>query len=326
MGLKNIWVVYGGNSSEREVSLKSGSNVAEALKKKGFEVKAVEIQNPADFVSQCSKFLMGSEKQPDLVFIGLHGEFGEDGHLQGYLETIGVPYVGSGVLSSALSLNKVLAQRILNSYSLPIAKFFELNKNSFFLDKLLKEEPTLLSKKYFIKAARQGSTLGVYRYDPKSYIESERVDAFESLCQKAFHFDDEVLLEEWIEGRELTCAVVHGKAFPIVEIRPLSKFYDFQSKYTAGQTEYICPAPIEADVAEKIKEACVKASECLRCQDYVRIDVMLKESGDFYILEANTLPGMTATSLVPKAAKAEGMNFEEFLEYLVLRSYERQTK
>jgi D-alanine--D-alanine ligase len=318
MRSEEVWVVYGGESSEREVSLKTGLNLVAALQSKGFKIKGVEIKSQKDLLG-----LFQSQK-PALVILGLHGTFGEDGRVQGFLETIGVPYVGSGVLSSAICFNKAVTQSLLKQNGCPVAPFIVCEKKNFSFQRLLKENPKILNKKSFIKAACQGSTIGVYRYDPQSFSETQKEAAFDALCEKAFAFDDELIIEDWIVGRELTCAIVMDEAYPLVEIRPNSKFYDYTSKYTAGETEYLCPAPLDEELSKKIQLACLKAFKVLRCEDYARTDVMLKDSGDFFILEANTLPGMTATSLVPKAAKARGLSFEDFVEYLVTQSYARK--
>ena len=317
---RNVWVVYGGDSSEREVSVSSGKNIAAALRAKGFEVTDHELKAHADLLGL---FHAG---KPDLVFLGFHGTYGEDGRAQGFLDTIGVPYVGSGVLASALCFNKAVTQRLLKEYDCPIAKFFERNKSDFSVADLLLEESEFFKKKWFIKAASQGSTIGVFRYDPKNFNDAEKQNAFEDFCAKAFQFDNEIIIEQWIEGRELTCAVVGGEAYPLVEIKPNSRFYDYQSKYTAGQTEYICPALVDPATAKKIQVVCEKIFKYLRCQDYARMDIMLADDGNFFILETNTLPGMTNTSLVPKAAKAKGLSFEDFIEKLVVDSYVRQGK
>lgn len=317
---KKVWVLYGGDSVEREVSLKSGANIVAALQAQGFETRACEFKNR----TEVPQFFLN--EKPDLVFLGLHGTYGEDGRVQGFLETHKIPYVGCGVLSSALCFNKLTTQKILKFHQIPIANFFEINKETFSIANLLKEDPTLISRKFFIKAASQGSTLGVFRYDPASYIESERKEAFEDLCLKAFQYDSDVIVEDWIEGRELTVPVVFSKAYPVIEIRPNSKFYDYQSKYTPGHTEYLCPAPIDSETTARVQQCCEKVFKALKCDDYVRIDLMLKDDGSFFVLEANTLPGMTATSLVPKSAKAKGLSFEAFIEELVVGSYERQKK
>ncbi|MEZ4813655.1 MAG: D-alanine--D-alanine ligase [Bdellovibrionota bacterium] len=317
---KKVWVLYGGESAEHDVSVKTGANIVAALKAKGFEVTALPFKSR----DQIPSFF--AQTKPDIVFLGLHGTFGEDGVIQGFLETIKVPYVGSGVLSSALCFNKLTTQKILKHHKIPVASFLELQRNTFSVQDLVKAEPRFLEKKYFIKAASQGSTLGVYRYNPADYVEAEKKEAFEDLCAKAFQFDSELIVEDWIEGRELTVPVVFSQAFPVIEIRPNSKFYDYQSKYTAGETEYLCPAPIEKEITQKVQSCSEEVSKVLKCQDYVRVDFILKDSGDFVVLEANTLPGMTATSLVPKSAKAKGIDFESFIEMLVLKSYERQTQ
>lgn len=317
---KKVWVLYGGESAERDVSVKTGSNIVAALKDKGFEVKALEFKSREELPA----FFMGDK--PDIVFLGLHGTFGEDGTVQGYLETLGIPYVGSGVLSSAVCFNKLATQKILKHHKLPIAKFMEISKESFSVENLQKIEADLLNKKWFVKAASQGSTLGVFRFDPATFLETERKEAFEDICSKAFHYDQEAIVEEWIEGRELTVPVVGYEAYPVIEIRPNSKFYDYQSKYTVGQTEYLCPAPLDEKTTKAVQKSCEAAFKVLKCADYARIDVMLKENGEFFILEANTLPGMTGTSLVPKSAKAKGISFENFIEMLVTQSFERQKK
>lgn len=317
---KKVWVLYGGESVERDVSTNTGKNIVAALKATGFEVKALDFKSRAEIPG------FFANDRPDIVMLGLHGTFGEDGVIQGYLETMNIPYVGSGVLSSSLCFNKLVTQKILKHHKIPVAKFMEVQRATFSLDKLIKEESALLSKKYFIKAASQGSTLGVYRYDPAAFIESERKDAFGDLCMKALQYDSELIIEEWIEGRELTVPVVFAEAFPVIEIRPNSKFYDYQSKYTSGETEYLCPAPIDEVAAQIIQQCCEHVYKALKCEDYARIDVMLKDNGEFFVLEANTLPGMTATSLVPKSAKARGLSFEAFIEMLVTKSFERQHK
>ncbi len=317
---KKVWVLYGGESAERDVSVNTGSNIVAALQQNGFDVRALDFKSreeiPAFF----------AHEKPDIVFLGLHGTYSEDGVIQGYLETLKIPYVGSGVLSSAICFNKLVTQKLLKHHGLPISKFIELNKDTFDMESLLQESPALLTKKWFIKAASQGSTLGVFRFDPNQFIEGEKKEAFGDLCHKAFQYDVEILVEEWIEGRELTIPVVAGTAYPVIEIRPNSKFYDYKSKYTAGQTEYLCPAPLENAQTESVQRISEKAFRVLKCADYARIDVMLNSKGEFFILEANTLPGMTATSLVPKSAKAKGLSFESFIELLVTQSYERQKK
>jgi D-alanine-D-alanine ligase len=178
------------------------------------------------------------------------------------------------------------------------------------------------NNKVFIKASRQGSTIGAYRFDPKEHTQA--VEEFRRLCKEAFKYDSRILVEDWVEGRELTVTLFKGKALPIIEIKPKSEFYDFQHKYTKGFTEYLCPAPIDPQTTLAIQKAAERAYVVLENKDFCRMDVMLDKSLNFFILEMNTLPGMTETSLVPKAAAATGLGYDDFLEELVVYSYNRQ--
>ncbi len=314
---KNIWVLYGGISAEREVSLRSGKGVADALKAGGFSVELFDVR------PETLGALPWSQK-PDLIFLGLHGTWAEDGVIQGYLETLGIPYVGSGVLSSALCFHKGLTKTALRAVGLPTPKSFEFSGTKEF--ESLRSRGTFsnadFSKKFFIKPAREGSTVGIERFDPSGNPNPEAL--FREKLNKVFGFDQDVVVEEWIEGPELTVPVLAGKALEIVEIRPKSHYYDYASKYTAGATEYLCPAPIGAEQTGLIKEICEKTFQALKCADYGRIDVMLGKNGPM-ILEMNTLPGMTGTSLVPKSAVASGFSYETFCEFLVCYSFDRQS-
>jgi len=312
---QNIWVLYGGSSAEREVSLRSGQGIAKALATKGFHVDSYDVRPGAQFLD------LPWKKAPDIVFLGLHGTWGEDGTIQGFLESLDIAYVGSGVLSSALCFHKGLAKKQLQQFQVPcphsIDVFSEVG-----LDFLSKHGnfQNIVSKNWFIKPARQGSTIGIERYNAKSG------DNFLELCKKALKFDEYLVIEEWIQGRELTVPLLHGKAMPIVEIKALSDFYDYESKYTKGKTQYLCPAPLPEAVALRVSELAELAFQALDCADYGRVDFMLKDGTTPLVLEMNTLPGMTETSLVPKSAVAAGMDYAGFLEKLVLGSWQRQRK
>jgi D-alanine-D-alanine ligase len=313
---KNIWVFYGGISAEREVSLKTGKGVADALKKGGFSVELFDV-NPAALET------LPWKQSPDLVFLGLHGTWAEDGVIQGYLETRGVRYVGSGVLASALCFHKGLTKTALRMAGLPTPASFEFSGQEEF-ETLLREARFTakdFSRKFFIKPAREGSTVGIERFDPTAVANPESL--FREKLSSVFKFDQDVVVEEWVEGPELTVPVLAGKALEIVEIRPKSQFYDYSSKYTAGATDYFCPAPLDPAQTRRIKEISEKAFRVLKCADYGRLDVMLGKSGPM-ILEMNTLPGMTGTSLVPKSAIASGFSYETFCEFLACYSYDRQ--
>jgi D-alanine-D-alanine ligase len=314
---KNVWVFHGGTSSEREVSLRSGSGVAEALQRKGYEVSLFDVKPGFELQK------LPWAQKPDIVYLALHGEFGEDGTVQGYLESLGIPFVGSGSFASSLCMDKIATKLVLEDAGLPCIPSKHLYQEAD-LNKFLDDSASSawIQKKLFIKASRQGSTIGIYRFDPSA--ESNPRQRFAEICREAFRFDTRLLLEEWIEGRELTVTLFKGAALPVVEIRPKSKFYDFQSKYTKGQTEYLCPAPLEEKVRASIAAAAERAFVVLENRDFCRMDVLLEPNGRFYILEMNTLPGMTETSLVPKAAAASGLNYEDFVSELVNFSYARQ--
>ena len=298
-GLKKmkIGVLYGGISAEREISLKTGAAVLRALKELGYAVVGVDagLDLPAQL----------KEAAIELAFVALHGRFGEDGRVQGLLEMLQLPYTGSGVLSSSLSIDKVATKQMLLYHELPTPGF-EVVKTKEQADRLLN------NSRHFplvVKPAREGSTIGI------SIVHS--LEALRHGIDTAAALDGTVLVEEYIDGLELTVSVLNGEALPIIQIVPRSGFYDFHAKYTPGQTEYLLPAPIDAGVYTQMQQAAVAACEVLGCRGAARVDFMLREK-EFYCLEVNTIPGMTETSLLPKAAKAAGLDFNQLVEKILL--------
>ncbi|HVJ65648.1 MAG TPA: D-alanine--D-alanine ligase [Bdellovibrionota bacterium] len=312
---KNVWVLFGGTSSEREVSVKTAANVIEALKKKNFEVSGFDVK-PGELLN------LDWSHKPDVVFIGMHGTFGEDGTMQGFLEAVGIPYVGSGVLSSALCFHKGLTKKALVNFGLPTPASYEIlgREGAEALAKTLFESSG--AHRYFIKAARQGSTVGVYPFDATGLAPAEARAKFLETCAQALHYDECVLVEEWIVGAEISVPVVCGKAYPAVEIRPLGGFYDYESKYTKGKTEYLCPAPVGDAATAALATLSERAFRVLECRDYARIDFIVGEKGPT-ILEVNTLPGLTATSLLPKSVGSVGIDYPELMEMLICAAYNR---
>ncbi len=294
---QKIGVLCGGLSAEREVSLKTGAAVLKALKSLGYQAVAIDV----------GQDLPGQLKQEGvaLAFIALHGRFGEDGRVQGLLEMLQIPYTGSGVLASSLAIDKVATKQILLYHELPTPGF-EVLKTREQAEQLLQNCRHL---PLVVKPAREGSTIGI------SIVQS--LEALRHGIDTAAALDGTVLIEEYIAGRELTVSVLNGEALPIIEIVPKSGFYDFHSKYTAGQTEYLLPAPIDAAVYAQIQQVSVAACEALGCRGVARVDLMLREK-EFYCLEVNTIPGMTETSLLPKAAQAAGLNFDQLVEAILL--------
>ncbi len=282
-----ICVIYGGLSAEREVSLKSGKNMADALIKSYPNTTLID----ADY-TLAEKI---AKLKPDLCVIALHGTYGEDGCVQGMLEMMGIPYTGAGVSASAVAFDKLLAKHTFIDYKLPTPKYVLLQKED--------TEPPFMP--CVVKPARQGSSIGVTIVKDKS--------EFKKASEEAFKYDSKVICEEFITGKELTVPVMDSEAFPPIWIRPKKGFYSYENKYTAGMTEYLLDTELSASRIRNLKKLAVKAYNALGCRSMARIDVIATER-KFYIIEANTVPGMTATSLVPKSAGRLGISFEEIVK------------
>ncbi|SEP68962.1 D-alanine--D-alanine ligase [Piscibacillus halophilus] len=301
-----VAVLYGGTSKEREVSLSSGKGIINALEQIGHDVVAI------DFNPKHLKEIMGKVIDCDLVFIGLHGKQGEDGTVQGLLDLMGIPYIGSGVLASSLAMDKSKAKQIFEMNEIPVAKGKTYGEHQD-VDDVEQDIIREFQLPIVIKPNQEGSTLGLTIVNEKSQIK-EAIDL-------AFTHDFEVLVEEFVKGRELTCAVLGKKgeeqSLPIIEIIPKSEYYDYESKYSEGGSEHICPAHIDEDLTERIQTYAVQAHRVLGCETYSRVDFILNESNEPIILEVNTLPGMTPTSLYPDAAKAIDMSYEDMLKKFI---------
>lgn len=300
-----VAVVMGGPSAEREVSLSTGTAIAQALRSKGYDVAVIDLE-PAKIIEQLNSC------HADAVFNAVHGLYGEDGCLQGILEMLGVPYTGSGVLASAVAMDKVASKRIFQASAIPTPRCLilceddETDPIAEILDKF--------SLPVVVKPAAQGSSIGVV-------IVKQR-EELEPALETAFKYGHEVLVEEFIPGKEITVAVMmldgHAEALPVINIVPHSGTYDFKSKYTKGETEYLVPAPIGEEATRKAQEAALQAYKIIGCRGVARADLILDEKGDIFLLEINTVPGMTETSLVPKAAASKGLSFPELCEKILL--------
>jgi len=289
---KRIAVLLGGLSAERDVSLRTGRAVLNSLVNEGFQ--AVAIDAGRDLAAKLR------EENIELAFIALHGRFGEDGTVQGMLEMMGIPYTGSGVLASSLAMDKVMTKKVLLYQGLPTPEF-EVANGSGDVQQFLSRER---SYPRVVKPSREGSTIGV------SIVRSAAELA--TALTVARKYDDSILVEEYISGQEVTVGVLNGKALPVIQVVPKSGFYDYQSKYTAGQTEYLLPAPIPSDIYAKVQEEAVAACLALGCRGAARVDFMIREQ-EVFCLEVNTIPGMTETSLLPKAAGHAGMSFNQLV-------------
>jgi D-alanine-D-alanine ligase len=316
-----IWVLYGGPSKERDVSLRSGRGIVEALKSRGHEVEGFDVLPGEKIIS------LNWKQKPDIVYIALHGTFGEDGTIQGFLEAVQVPYVGCGVQSSAICFHKSLAKKQMATHGIPMPFSYDFTgeKGFFVLENSGSLCRDFYERNWFIKPAREGSTIGIERFRGAEQDSRKSREAFHKLLKNSLSFDQDILVEEWVEGAELTVPLLLGKALPVVEIRPDSKFYDYESKYTKGKTNYLCPAPLSAEQTHVCQEVAERCFVALDCRDYGRVDMIMGREGP-KVLEMNTLPGMTETSLVPKSAAAAGLDYATFLEKLIFASLERQQK
>jgi len=294
-----VGVLYGGRSAEREVSLMSGSGVLKALQSKGVDAHGFD---PA----QRSLAELAAEKF-DRVFIALHGRYGEDGTLQGALEQLGIPYTGSGVMASAIGMDKIMSKRIWLSHGLPTPRFAVLDAKNTSAQEL-RAVPDELGLPLMLKAPHEGSTIGISKVAGYSEMQSGFTH-----CAK---YDEVVLAEEFISGRELTVPVLgfgrDARALPIVEIRAPQGNYDYQNKYFSDETQYLCPAPLDGELSARIQDIAIKAFNAIGCAGWARVDFMLRDSdSEPFLLEINTSPGMTGHSLVPMAAKAAGISYED---------------
>jgi D-alanine-D-alanine ligase len=294
-----IVVLYGGRSAEREVSLVSGKACADALAARGHEVI---LADPKEGVPA---LLTRFDPRPDVVFNALHGRWGEDGCIQGLLELLELPYTHSGVLASALAMDKAMAKEIYARHGLPLAKSVVASREAVIAEDVM-ERP------YVIKPVAEGSSVGVEIVLPGANALV--------LDEQSWPYGDEVMVERYVPGRELTCAVMGEKALAVTEIRPRQGFYDYKAKYTDGVADHLVPAPIDAAVAEAVMEMSVTAHRALGCAGVSRSDFRWEEEkglDGLVILETNTQPGMTPLSLVPEQAAHVGISFGELVEWIV---------
>jgi D-alanine-D-alanine ligase len=294
-----VGVLFGGRSAEREVSLMSGSGVLKALQSKGIDAHAFDPAERSLAELAAQKF--------DRVFIALHGRYGEDGTLQGVLEQLGIPYTGSGVMASSIGMDKIMTKRIWINHGLPTPRFEVLDAKAT-SDEELQTVAADLGMPLMLKAPHEGSTIGI----SKVVAASDMRDGFAN-CAK---YDEVVLAEEFISGRELTVPVLGqgrtARALPIVEIRAPQGNYDYQNKYFSDDTKYLCPAPLDDGLTQRIQSLAVRAFNAIGSAGWARVDFMLRAAdNEPFLLEINTSPGMTGHSLVPMSAKAAGMSYED---------------
>lgn len=302
-----IGVLMGGRSAEREVSLRTGEAIYQALVKAGYEV--VKIDVGFDIVERLK------EEGVEVAFLALHGRFGEDGTIQGMLEMLDIPYTGPGVLASALAIDKIATKKILLYEGLPTPRFMQVKQK----DALSAGFPEIAEKVLLemglplvVKAPKQGSTIGI------AFV--HRKDDLVQALELAYRYDRVALVEQFVEGVEVTASVLGNDnpiALPLIEIVSATGVYDYEAKYTVGMSDHIIPPRIPEEQQAVVKELAVRTFKALGCRGLARVDFLVDQEGSAYILEVNTIPGMTATSLFPDAARAAGIEFTQLVDQLV---------
>lgn len=305
MDSKKILVLMGGISTEREVSLRSGNAVANGLKEAGYDVETLDIK--PDNISEISVI------NPDVVYLALHGKGGEDGCIQGMLEWMGIPYTGPGLAASAICMDKTLTKKMLLQGNIPTPKSVQYSKTECAdVEKIAEDLIKELGLPMVIKAPCQGSSIGVVIVRNK--------EAIADAINEVFKYDENLLAEQFITGTEVSVPVIgndNPEVLPIIEITASNEFYDYQSKYTPGMSSHIIPARISKNAEEKIKIYAAEAYKKTGCKGISRIDFMIDENDNPYVIEINTIPGMTETSLVPDSARHIGMSFSELVDKIV---------
>ena len=287
-----VAVLMGGRAAERQISLKSGAAVLAALHARGID--AVAIDAAEDVMAQ----LQGGGF--DRVFIALHGRGGEDGTMQGALEILGLPYTGSGVLGSALGMDKLRCKQLWQGIGLPTPRYARVDRRSDFMA-LVRE----LGLPLIIKPAREGSSIGMSKVcDP-----AQLAHAVDQACE----VDEVVLAEQWVSGDEYTVAILNGEALPVIRLETAAEFYDFEAKYESNETRYHCPCGLDEFAERNLQKIALDAFNAIGATGWGRVDVMIDQTGQVWLLEVNTVPGMTDHSLVPMAANAAGVDFEELV-------------
>lgn len=322
-----VLLLLGGTSPEREVSKSTGKSVYQALLNLGHEVIVLDpaygINQPLevedyfkdnDYIETLNENYLDavnliSAEQINVAFLALHGKYGEDGTIQSLLELKGIKYTGSKVLSSAIAMDKIMSKILFEEYHISTPKWFHFKIGERTTEEINEKIEAQFGYPAVVKPNDQGSTVGL-----TICKSSEQLD---EAIHNAFEYSDRVLVEEYIPGREITVAVVDDISLPVLEIRPKHGIYDYECKYTSGMSEYVVPADLPADVSKSLQQIAVLACKSLRYEVYARVDFRLSPDNKIYVLEVNTLPGMTSLSLVPKMAKAVGLSFEQLVEKII---------
>jgi D-alanine-D-alanine ligase len=299
--MTRVAVLKGGRSLERQVSLRSGARVEDALARLGHEVVSIDVA--LDLIRRLR------QTQPDVAFIAMHGRDGEDGTVQELLEILGIPYTGSGVLACARATDKVLAKHLMVEAGIPTPEFFAFNETAFRELGAAEALPAIEERLDFpivVKPSSQGSALGI------KFARS--ADDVPAALVAAFSYDSRVLLERYVDGRDLAVSILDDEPLPVVEAMPRDdEFYDFEARYEIGRTDFVCPARLPDGLTEQAHELALRTYRLFGCSAFARVDLMLDAADELTVLEANPIPGLTETSLLPQAAEAAGISFDELV-------------
>ena len=296
-----VGVLLGGLGSEREISLKTGEAVAKALEERGYDVQRIYVDRDLDRVLR--------QNPIDVAFIALHGPYGEDGCVQGLLELMGVPYTGSGVLASALAMDKLKSKELFRLYNVPTPPYYVVERSQL---GQLEEIHGSFGFPVFVKPRRAGSSVGAGRANDMGELRTRLDDAAQ--------YDRSILVERFVGGREITVGILDGRALGAIEIVPKGAFYDYRSKYQVGQSDYHFPARLTPTRYKGVLNIAERAASCLGVTGAARVDFLVTEGENEYVLEVNTLPGLTPTSLLPKIAEGAGMDFGDLCESILDRA------
>jgi len=303
--VKKVAVLKGGRSLERQVSLRSGARVEEALRRLDHGVVAIDVGG--DLIARLR------EAAPDVAFIAMHGRDGEDGTVQELLEILDIPYTGSGVLACVRAMDKVLAKHLMLEAGIPTPEFFAFNETAFRelgAAEALAAIEERLDFPIVVKPSSQGSALGIKFAGSAADVPAALVSAFS--------YDSKVLLERHVDGRDLAVSILDDEPLPVVEAVPQGEpFYDFEARYEIGRTSFVCPAELPGGLTEHAQELALRTYRLLGCRAFARVDLMLGADGSLTVLEANPIPGLTETSLLPQAAEAAGVSFDRLVERIV---------
>ena len=295
---KKIGVLMGGLSSEREVSLATGNAILKALQEKGYNAIAIDVSRDVAEVIRKSGV--------EIAFNGLHGKYGEDGAIQGLLEISGIPCTGSGILASAVGMNKILSKLVFKAHGLLVGPYLVVPAEK---REQVSEALSIMAFPLVVKPSSEGSSVGVSLVNTR--------DELAPAADLAFKYDREILIEKYITGREVQVGILGDRALGAIEIVPKNVFYDYEAKYKEGMSEHFFPARVSADVYQRVLQKGLDAHRALGCRGYSRVDFIIDDTGSPYVLEVNTLPGMTATSLLPDIARGVGISFPDLVEEIL---------